>query len=185
MKVGVVFFSSRDITENLALSAVSGIEESGIATYTYRITGKEIIEGRFENKKVFFALKNCDAIIFGSPTYMGGVAAQFKSFIDASSELWCNQERSGKVAAGITCGSALNGDQSSTLQYLVTFASQQGMYWVGLDSAHGYNDRGVNRLGCQLGVVAQSTSDIAESSDLATAHYLGSRVAKLVKELRK
>jgi NAD(P)H dehydrogenase (quinone) len=68
---------------------------------------------------------------------MGGVSAQFKAFADATSELWCQQEWAGKIAAGFTCGSAMNGDQTSTLQYLVTLANQQGMLWVGLDSAQG------------------------------------------------
>lgn len=179
MKVGLVYFSSSDVTKKLVLSAISGIEELDVKTYRYRIVGEDIVSGRFVNNEVFDYLKDCDAIIFASPTYMGGVSAQFKAFIDASSEQWCKQEWAGKVAAGITCGSALNGDQSSTLQYLVTFSSQHGMYWCSLDSAHGYNDHGINRLGCQLGVVAQSTSEVVNKTDIATARYLGRRVAEL------
>jgi NAD(P)H dehydrogenase (quinone) len=185
LKVGAVYFSSSDITENLVLSAISEVQDYQIDTYRYRIQGKDIVNGRFVNYDVLNYLKDCDAILFASPTYMGGVAAQFKAFVDATSELWCKQEWAGKVAAGITCGSALNGDQSSTLQYFVTFSSQHGMYWVGLDAAHGYKDHGVNRLGCQLGVVAQTTTDIADKADLATAKYLGRRVAELVIKLDK
>ena len=33
-------------------------------------------------------LKAADAIIFGSPTYMGSVSWQFKKFADASSKPW-------------------------------------------------------------------------------------------------
>ena len=183
MKVGLVYFSSSDITEKLVLAAISAIENLDVNTYNYRILGDEIVNGRFLYTEVFKYLQKCDAIIFASPTYMGGVAAQFKAFIDATSELWCNQEWAGKIAAGITCGGALNGDQSTTLQYLVTFASQQGMYWVGLDSAHGHKDHGVNRLGCQLGVVAQSNSQVAHKADLATAKHLARRVAELVIKL--
>ncbi|MDH5179033.1 MAG: flavodoxin family protein [Gammaproteobacteria bacterium] len=171
------------MTHELMLSAANALQDNGIEVYRYRITGKEIVDGRFVNPEVFTALKECDGIILGSPTYMGGVAAQLKAFIDASSELWCKQVWSGKAAAGITCGSAQNGDQSGTLQYLITFASQHGMYWVSLDSAHGYKDSGVNRLGCQLGVVAQATSGNVEKADLATAAYLGKRVAELIKKL--
>ena len=183
MKIGIVYFSNRDITEKLVLSAISGIEENDCEVYTHRVSGKEIIEGRFENSSLNDHLGSCEAIIFASPTYMGGVSAQFKSFVDSTSEIWCKQEWEGKIAAGITCGSALNGDQSSTLQYLVTFASQHGMIWVSLDSAFGHNDHGINRLGCQLGVVAQTVNDEADIIDLATAKYLGERVAKLVYRL--
>lgn len=58
------------------------------------------------------------------------------------------------------------------------------MFWVGLDAAHGYRDFGLNRLCCQLGVVAQSIDSIADEVDIASARYLGSRVTQLVKRLR-
>ena len=37
------------------------------------------------------SLKHADAIIFGSPTYMGSVSWQFKKFADASSKPWFAQ----------------------------------------------------------------------------------------------
>ena len=67
----------------------------------------------------------------------------------------------------------------------MTLSSQHGMLWVGLDSAQGYNDKGVNRLGCQLGVVAKSTDRIVNHVDIETATYLGHRVAKLAKTLKE
>ncbi len=74
----------------------------------------------------------------GSPTYMGGAAAQFKAFIDATSDEWSKQRWANKIAAGFTCGSSLNGDQTACLQAMNTLASLQGMLWVGLDTACGY-----------------------------------------------
>ena len=163
MKVGVIFFSKTDVTGKLAASSVNGLSASG-----------------FTNVEIIKKLSSCDAIIFGTPTYMGGVSAQFKAFADATSELWCKQKWSGKLAAGFTCGSAMNGDQTSTLQYLVTLSNQHGMLWVGLDSAQGYKDHGINRLGCQLGVVAHSLDGNANKIDLETAYYLGNRVFEQV-----
>jgi NAD(P)H dehydrogenase (quinone) len=43
-------------------------------------------------------LKAADAIIFGSPTYMGSVSWQFKKFADASSKQWFAQEWKDKLA---------------------------------------------------------------------------------------
>jgi len=83
--------------------------------FSHQIKSTEIVEGRFVNLDVFHILKSCNAIIFASPTYMGGVAAQFKAFADATSEFWEAQEWAGKIAAGITSGTGFNGDQSSTL----------------------------------------------------------------------
>lgn len=183
-KIAVVYFTKTDVTGELAESLISGVKSlSDMTIVSHLIKGYEIIEGRFVNNDLFNTLSTCDAIIFGSPTYMGSVSAQFKAFADATSELWSDQEWSGKLAAGFTCGSAMNGDQTSTLQYLVTLANQQGMLWVGLDSAHGFKDHGVNRLGCQLGVVAHSPDGIAHETDLATARYLGERVARQVLRL--
>lgn len=184
LKVAVVYFTKTDVTGALARSLCDGLKSvEGVLVIEHQILGQGIVEGRFVNEEVFFELAECDAIVFGTPTYMGGVSAQFKAFADATSELWCEQEWAGKVAAGFTCGSAINGDQTGTLQYLATLASQQGMLWVGLDSANGYKDHGVNRLGCQLGVVAYSADGSAHEADLATARYLGERVAKQVRRL--
>lgn len=185
-RIAVVYFSHTGVTEQLAKAVISGINDSEkVSVLEYKIVGKDIIEGRFVNLALFESLQRCDAIIMGSPTYMGNVSAQFKAFADATSELWSEQKWADKIAAGFTSGSALNGDQSTTLQYLITLACQHGMYWVGLDAAHGYKDHGVNRLGCQLGVVAQTTDSIANEVDIASARYLGARVAKLVMGLSK
>ena len=183
-KVAVVYFTKTDVTGQLAQAVITGLQESGVNNIVdHKIEGKEIIDGRFVNPDLFDTLKSCDAIIMGSPTYMGGVSAQFKSFADASSDYWSDQFWSNKVAAGFTSGSALNGDQASSLQYLVTLANQHGMYWVGLDLPRGGKDLGLNRLGCQLGVVAQSSDGTVNEVDLATARYLGKRVANLVNKL--
>jgi len=184
-KVGIVYFTKTDITGELVNATISGIESIGLEVFSHKIEGVEIVEGRFLNASVLDALKSCDAIIFASPTYMGGVAAQFKAFADATSELWEPQEWAGKIAAGITSGTGLNGDQSTTLQYFFTLASQHGMYWVGIDSAYGSGKNTINRLGCQLGVVAQSNGEEVDKADLETAKYLGIRVSNLVLKLNK
>lgn len=183
-RIGIVYFTQTDVTGALATSIKKGVESvEGTDVFEHRILGSEILDGRFENQTVLDELCRCDAIIFGSPTYMGNVSAQFKSLADATSELWCDQKWSGKIAAGFTCGSAPNGDQSSTLQYLVTLANQHGMVWIGLDSAYGYEDRGVNRMGNQLGLTAHVKDGKEDDMDHATAEYLGCRVATMTTRL--
>jgi len=186
IKIAVIYYSKTNVTSTLAQAIIAGANNKHeVAIIEHRIKDEDIIACRFDNPNLFKELETCDAIIFGTPTYMGGVSAQFKTFADATSELWAQQQWAGKVAAGFTCGSALNGDQTGTLQYMVTLSSQQGMFWVGLDSAQGYDDKGVNRLGCQLGVVAHSTDGIVHHIDIDTAMYLGHRVAKLARALKE
>ncbi|ELA7157004.1 flavodoxin family protein [Vibrio parahaemolyticus] len=189
-KIAIIYFSKTDVTGQLARAIAAGVEQQGIKQQgeceilSHRIEGSEIIEGRFVNPNLMDELAEYDAIIFGSPTYMGGVAAQFKAFADASSESWYHQKWANKVAAGFTSGGALNGDQSCTLQYLQTFAYQHGMMWVGLDKISNSGEQNLNRYGVQGGIVAQGGADgQLHASDVATAEYLGKRVATLVDKL--
>ncbi|EII2405373.1 flavodoxin family protein [Vibrio parahaemolyticus] len=174
-KIAIIYFSKTDVTGQLARAIAAGVEQQGIKQQgeceilSHRIEGSEIIEGRFVNPNLMDELAEYDAIIFGSPTYMGGVAAQFKAFADASSESWYNQKWANKVAAGFTSGGALNGDQSCTLQYLQTFAYQHGMMWVGLDKISNSGEQNLNRYGVQSGIVAQGEDGKLHSSDIATA----------------
>lgn len=180
--VAVVYFSALGATEQLARQLIDGINlVEDVKAVEYQIQGRDIFEGRFDNDGAFTLLDNADAIIFGSPTYMGSISSQFKAFADATSERWDSQQWRNKISAGFTVGSCLNGDQTNTLKYFSTLASQHGMLWVGLDIAGGYNSLGLNRLGCQIGAVAHSPEGEVNQSDLDTAKYLGKRVANITK----
>ncbi|MBX2847589.1 MAG: flavodoxin family protein [Acidiferrobacterales bacterium] len=179
IRVGFAYFTSTDITGKLVTSAATAVERAGAEALLLRIDDTEIVKGRYTNKRIFDDLDKCHAIIFASPTYMGAPAAQFKAFADATSAIYSQQSWKDKYAAGITSGSGLNGDQSSTLQYFATLASQHGMSWLGLSETSNSSKR-INRLGCQLGVVAQSTTSSVHQIDLSTAASLGNRIAKRV-----
>lgn len=181
MKALVVYFSKTDITAKLVMALRDRLAQEPECDITlFSILGSDIVEGRFQNDAFIRSLPSYDVIVFASPTYMGSVSAQFKAFADATSELWAEQELANVYAAGITCGSAANGDQTSTLSYMQILATQHGMLWVGLDSACGFNDKGVNRLGCQLGVTAWSPNGELDPSDAATADYLAQRLINVV-----
>ena len=77
-------------------------------------------------------LDAADAIVFGSPTYMGAASWQFKKFADASSKPWYSRNWKDKIFAGFTNSASMNGDKQSTLNYLCTLAMQHGGVWVGL-----------------------------------------------------
>lgn len=177
-QVAVVYFSHEGKTAKLATSVCDGIRQvDGVEVAAIRIVGEDIVQGRYTNIKSLELIDSCDAVIFGSPTYMGGPAAQFKAFADATSDNWETQKWSGKLAAGFTCGSSPNGDQLATLQYFSILAAQHGMFWASLDIA-GDDAQGRNRLGTQLGVSALTLAQDIDPTDSATAEYLGVRVAK-------
>ena len=141
----------------------------------------QLAEGAWEK------LDAADAIVFGTPTYMGGPSWQFKRFADASSKAWFTSKWKNKIAAGFTNSASLNGDKTQTLNYLFTLAMQQGMVWVGTgmmpanSKAATRND--VNWLGSFAGAMAQSPSDSSPEEgpppgDLETARLFGARVAE-------
>ena len=129
-------------------------------------------------------LNAADAIIFGSPTYMGSVSWQFKKFADATSKQWFGSAWKDKVAGGFTISASPSGDKLSTIQYFITLAMQQGMVWVGQPAM---NDGNINRLGSNSGLMAQvgPTSPAADipQGDLDTAKAYGERVAAVVAKL--
>jgi NAD(P)H dehydrogenase (quinone) len=177
--VCIVHHSITGTTANLAASILEGVVGvDGCVAKGVTLAGTDIVEGRFRNETVFRTLDAADAVILGSPTFMGGPSSQFKAFADASSDRWETQRWEGKLCAGFTVGSSPSGDQLATLQYFTILAAQHGMLWVGLDIPGGYDPQGRNRLGAQLGLVSQSTNGFVPDVDLITARYLGARVAR-------
>lgn len=135
------------------------------------------------------ALAAADAIILGSPTYMGSASATLKQFMDASSKVWSVQGWKNKIAAGFTNSASWSGDKLSTLTQLAVFAAQHGMIWVGTGMMPGYNTKdaspeNVNRIGSFLGLMTQANADESAetappSSDRRTAEVFGARVAEV------
>jgi NAD(P)H dehydrogenase (quinone) len=134
-------------------------------------------------------LEAADAIVFGSPTYMGSVSGPFKTFMDKTSNAWAGQQWKDKIAAGFTNSASQSGDKLNTLIQLAVFAAQHGMHWVSLGLLPGNNSskgstEDENRLGGFLGAMAQSNADqgadiVPPPADLRTAAHLGRRVAEV------
>jgi multimeric flavodoxin WrbA len=126
------------------------------------------------------------AIVFGSPTYMGGVSWQFKKFADASSKVWFGQGWKNKLAAAFTNSASMNGDKLSSLHYLFTLSQQHSMYWVGTgmmpsnSKAATRND--INYVASSSGLMTATPSDASTDEmvpgDIATAKAFGQRVAE-------
>ena len=138
------------------------------------------------------SLAAADAIIMGSPTYMGTVSWQFKKFADASSKQWFSQNWKDKVFAGFTNSATMNGDKLSTLHYLFTLAMQHSGIWVGTgmmpSNTKAANRNDLNYVGSFAGAMAQSPSDAGVEEmlpgDLETARQFGARVTEVAARLK-
>lgn len=181
-KVAVVFHSGYGHTLRMAQSVAEG---AGAELIAIDAEGNVSDEG-------WNTLNAADAIIMGSPTYMGSVSWQFKKFADASSKPWFSQAWKDKVFAGFTNSATMNGDKLSTLHYLFTLAMQQGGIWVGTalmpsnTKAAQRND--INYVGSFSGAMAQSPSDSSPAEmlqgDLDTARLFGKRVAEVTAKFK-
>ena len=173
--IAVVYHSGYGHTQRMAQAVAEGANASLIAIDAEG----NLPEGGWEK------LAAADAIIMGSPTYMGSVSWQFKKFADASSKPWFGQSWKDKIFAGFTNSATMNGDKHSTLHYLITLAMQHSGIWVGTgmmpsnSKAAQRND--LNYVGSSAGAMAQSPSDSSPAEmlpgDLETAKQFGQRVA--------
>jgi NAD(P)H dehydrogenase (quinone) len=166
----------------------TAVQAESVATGARSVAGTEVTVVKVEEWEAHAdALNAADAIIFGSPTYMGSASAQFKTFMDATGKIWYGQGWKDKLAAGFTNSASQSGDKLNTLVQLAVFAAQHSMIWVSLGELPQNNSSTsspdtVNRLGTFLGATAQSNND--QGPDLApppadrkTAEILGARVA--------
>jgi NAD(P)H dehydrogenase (quinone) len=180
-KVIVVFHSGYGHTKRVAEFVAEG---AGAELLAIDAEGN-LPEGGWEK------LAAADAIIFGTPTYMGGASWQFKKFADASSKPWYGRAWQDKVFGGFTNSASLNGDKQVTLIGLQTLASQHGGIWVSLgllpSNSKAAARTDINNLGGSVGLLVQSPSDAnvdeIPQGDLDTAKRYGQRVAEVAAKL--
>ena len=177
--VAIVYHSGFGHTKALAEAVAAGAQAiPGIKTSLIPVAEAEAREAE---------LDAADAIIFGSPTYMGSVSADFAKFNEWTSKRWMARAWQNKLAAGFTNSASWNGDKQNTLFQLFTLAQQHGMVWVGLGLAPGNNHSkasvdDLNRTGASIGLMAQAHGDQGVegigASEFRTAELLGKRVAE-------
>ncbi|TLP45018.1 flavodoxin family protein [Cohaesibacter sp. CAU 1516] len=183
VSVILVYHSGYGHTEAIAKSVAKGVADvEGVSI--------ELIKADDENKD-WDKLAAADAIIFGSPTYMGSVSAQFKGFMDESSKVWFAHGWKGKVAAGFTVSASQSGDKLNSLIQMSVFAAQHGMIWIPTGMMPGNNtseasQEDLNRIGSYLGMMAQANADqgadvAPPATDHRTAVHFGAHVAQSAK----
>jgi len=181
-KVVVVFHSGYGHTQRFAQSVAQGAAAELIAIDA---------EGNIP-ADAWETLAEADAIIFGSPTYMGSVSWQFKKFADATSKPWYTQAWKDKIFGGFTASANVNGDKFSTLHYFMTLAMQHGGVWAGTgilyNNTKASQRSDVNYLASSGGPIAQTAGDASADEmnpgDLETGRQFGERIAALAQKFR-
>ncbi|MDV9189610.1 flavodoxin family protein [Streptomyces sp. SR27] len=176
--VSVAYHSGYGHTAVLAEAVRAGAADTGATVHLIKVDG--ITDAEWE------LLDSSDAIVFGSPTYMGTASGAFHRFAEDSSKRWFTGAWQDKLAAGFTNSGSKSGDKLHTLQFFQILAGQHGMTWVNLGLKPGWNttdasENDLNRLGFFTGAAAQTANDLGpdgvHKADIATAEHLGRRVA--------
>lgn len=177
--VSIAYHSGYGHTAVLAEAVRTGALEAGAEVHLIKVN--EITDAQWEQ------LDASDAVVFGSPTYMGTASGAFHVFAEASSKRWFGQDWKDKLAAGFTNSGSKSGDKLHTLQFFQILAAQHGMNWVNLGLHPGWNnsagsEHDLNRLGVFAGAAAATNvdegPDAVHPSDIATAEHLGRRITE-------
>ncbi|AVW91640.1 flavodoxin family protein [Celeribacter baekdonensis] len=180
-QIEIVYFSGYGHTVKQAQAVAAG---AGASARLWRVSDEGTLP-----EEAWMALDQADAILFGSPTYMGGPAWQFKRMADESSKRWMTQSWDQKLMGGFTNSASTNGDKAMTILFFATLAAQHGGLWVSLGQmpanalASGPEDQ--NWSGGALGPLATSPSDSTPEQgplkgDLDSARAYGERVLSLL-----
>ncbi|MGW4098050.1 flavodoxin family protein [Mycobacterium sp. NPDC004974] len=182
--VAVVYHSGFGHTSTLADAVAAGAADAGADVTVMRV--EAVTDQDWD------VLDGIDAMIFGSPTYMGNVSAGFQTFAEKTGRRCMEGRWRDKIAAGFTNSGAKSGDKLATLNSLAIFAAQHHMHWVNLGLGAGWNSAGgsehdLNRLGFWLGAAAATDVDAGPDqmhpADLQTCRHLGHRVALVTRQL--
>lgn len=183
-KIAVIFHSGYGHTARQAQAVAEG---AGPGAFLVEID--QVGEISVESYK---KIEEADAIIMGTPTYMGGPSWQFKKFADSTSREWIEQRWRDKVFGGFTNSASMNGDKQITLNYLFAFAMQHAGIWVGLgllpSNSKSAVREDVNFLGAFSGAMMQTPSDASVEevceADIHTARIYGRRINDIVTKFK-
>lgn len=183
-KIAVVYHSGHGHTETIARHVAEGARSAPGTEVA--LLKAESVTGAPEQLAAF------DGLIWGSPTYLGGVSGVFKNFMDTTGRMWRQQQLKDKLASGFTVSSLPAGDKQSTLLSMFVFSMQHGMLWVGnpfLPEQHSgvpYAEA-ANRLGSWSGLMAQAghgaPADAFEPGDVKAAQLYGRNFSQTLHRL--
>jgi NAD(P)H dehydrogenase (quinone) len=130
----VLYYSRTGAVAELARHAARGVESAGAVAVVRTVASlhgaDEPVSGPPHAQPD--DLRNCSALLLGSPTRFGNMAAPLKHFLEQTSDIWLSGELVDKPAGVFTSSSSAHGGQESTLLTMVLPLVHHGMLWVGV-----------------------------------------------------
>ncbi len=134
-------------------------------------------------------LVDYDALIVGSPTRFGNLAAQMRNFWDQTGPLWVQGALVGKVGSAFTSTASQHGGQEMTITSIHTTLLHHGMVIVGLPYAWPGNAQmeeisGGTPYGAST-IAGADGSRRPSANELEGARWQGRHVATIAAELAR
>ncbi|WP_338035999.1 NAD(P)H:quinone oxidoreductase [Halorhodospira abdelmalekii] len=194
-KILVLYYSTYGHVETLARAVAEGAQSTGA-----QVTVKRVPETMPEETARKAGVKldqeaplaspeelaDYDAILFGTPTRFGNMAAQMRNFLDQTGSLWFNGKLIGKVGSVFTSTGTGGGNETTITSFWHTLA-HHGMVIVGLPyAAAELTDLSVVKGGSPYGagtIAGGDGSRQPNEQELALARYQGQHVAQIAQRL--
>jgi NAD(P)H dehydrogenase (quinone) len=134
-------------------------------------------------------LPEADAIIFGTPTRFGNMAAPMRNFLDQTGPLWAKGALIGKVGSVFASTATQHGGQETTITSFHTTLLHHGMVIVGVP----YSESGLSHMNDVTGGTPYGATTLAgpdgsrqpSENELKIARYQGKHVAEITSKLAR
>ena len=195
-KVLVLYYSSYGHIETMAHAVAEGVRTAGAEVDVKRVP--ELVPADVAKSSHFKVdqtapiaavdeLANYDAIIFGTPTRFGNMAAQMRNFLDQAGGLWFQNKLVGKVGSVFTSSATQHGGQESTILTFIPTLLHLGMIYVGLpysfSGQFGHEEvKGASPYGAST-IAGPDGSRQPSAVELEAARFQGAHVAEIAAKL--
>ena len=201
-RVHVVYYSMYGHINTMAQAVAEGVRAvEGVEAHLYQVAelvppealaraGASAARAAFAEVPVATpdSLLEADAIIFGTPTRFGNMAAQMRNFLDQTGRIWATGGLIGKVGSVFTSTGTQHGGQETTITSFHTTLLHQGMIIVGVPySCQELVNMSEITGGSPYGAGTLAGGDGSRSpseNELAIARFQGSHVAKIAAALK-
>ncbi|CAM5597759.1 NAD(P)H:quinone oxidoreductase [Mycolicibacterium aubagnense] len=195
-KVLVLYYSSWGHMEQMAKAAAEGAQEAGADVTIKRVP--ELVPEAVAKAAYYkldqeaaiadpLELENYDAIILGTATRYGAMAAQMKNFLDQTGPLWARGALLNKVGSVMVSTATQHGGAELALINAQVVMQHHGMIIVPLSYAYqGQMGNDVVRGGAPYGMTTTADGDGSRqpsAQELEGARFQGKRVAEITAKL--
>ena len=195
-KILVLYYSTYGHIETMAAAVADGAREVSGAEVTVKrvpeLMSDEVLKkiGAKTDQSAPVAtpaeLAEYDAVLFGTPTRFGNMAAQMRNYLDQTGKLWQSGALVGKVSSVFTSTGTGGGNESTILTFIPTLL-HHGMIYVGLPySCAELADISEVKGGSPYGAATIAGPDGSRqpsAKELAMARFQGKHVAQIAAKL--